>query len=50
MKPGRKPTAAMERPRWRCWLCPPHLRTWVYTDNAFVEWQAHYISEHMEKP
>lgn len=49
MKPGRKPTAAMERPRWRCIICDPNA-AWIYADEAFVEWQAHYIQHHLEKP
>jgi len=46
---GRKPTAAMERPRWRCVICDPD-GAWIYEDEAFAAWQVHYIREHMVKP
>lgn len=49
MKPGRKPTAAMERPRWRCIICDPNA-AWIYDDEAFAAWQAHYAAKHLEKP
>jgi hypothetical protein len=44
MKPGRKPQT--ERSGWRCQIC---RGPWIYSENAFADWQAHYIREHMQK-